>query len=50
MSPPPLRGRTATQCLDILKGRLPVQLDGGFGKDLLDIIASETVEASAWDS
>ena len=50
MSPPPLRGRTATQCLDILKGRLPVQLDGGFGKDLLDIIASESVEASAWDS
>ena len=50
MSPPPLRGQTATQCLEILKGRLPVQLDGRFGKDLLDLIAAETVETSPWDS
>lgn len=50
MSPPPVAGRTASQCLEILRTRLPVQLDGTFGKDLLAAIASETTEASPWDS
>jgi antitoxin (DNA-binding transcriptional repressor) of toxin-antitoxin stability system len=50
MSPPPLRGRTAAQSLEILQSRLPVQLDGRFADDLLAIIASESVAPSPWDS
>ena len=50
MSAPPLKGRTAAQCLDILRGRVPVQLDRRFGDDLLAIIASETTDAPPWDS
>jgi antitoxin (DNA-binding transcriptional repressor) of toxin-antitoxin stability system len=50
MSAPPLTGRTAAQCLDILRGRAPVPLDRRFGDDLLAIIASETTDAPPWDS
>ena len=50
MSAPPLTGRTAAQCLDILEGRVPVQLDHRFGDDLLAIIASETTGPSPCDS
>ena len=50
MSPPPLGSRTAAQCLDILRGRAPVQLDARFGDDLLAIIAAETTDTSPWDS
>ena len=50
MSAPPLKGRTAAQCLDILQGRVPVQLDRRFGDDLLAIIAAETTDTPPWDS
>jgi hypothetical protein len=50
MAPPPVRGRTAAQCLEILQGRLPVRLDGRFEDDLLAIIASGSVAPSPWDS
>ncbi len=50
MSAPPLKGRTAAQCLDILQGRGPVQLDRRFGDDLLAIIAAETTGTPPWDS
>jgi len=50
MSAPPLTGRTAAQCLDILQGRVPVQLDRRFGDDLLAIIAAETAGTPPWDS
>jgi hypothetical protein len=50
MSPPPLRGRTAARCLEILQNRLPVQLDGRFEDDLLAIIAAESIAPSPWDS
>jgi antitoxin (DNA-binding transcriptional repressor) of toxin-antitoxin stability system len=48
--PPPFRGRTAAQCLEILQGRLPIQLDGRFEDDLLAIISSESIAPSPWDS
>jgi hypothetical protein len=50
MSAPPLEARTAAQCLEILRGRVPVQLDDRFGDDLLAVIASETADAPPWDS
>ena len=50
MSAPPLTGRTAARCLDILQGRVPVQLDRRFGDDLLAIIAAETAGTPPWDS
>lgn len=50
MSAPPVSGRTAGQCLEILRSRLPVQLDERFGKDLLAVIASETIDRSPRDS
>ncbi len=50
MAAPPLASRTAAQCLDILQGRAPVQLDARFGDDLLAIIAAETTDTSPWDS
>lgn len=50
MSAPPLPGRTAAQALEILRGRLPVRLDGRFGEDLLAIIAAESTDRSSWDS
>ena len=50
MSAPPLGSRTAAQCLDVLQGRTPVQLDARFGDDLLAVIAAETTETPPWDS
>jgi antitoxin (DNA-binding transcriptional repressor) of toxin-antitoxin stability system len=50
MAAPPLGSRTAAQCLDILQGRAPVQLDARFGDDLLAILAAETTDTSPWDS
>jgi hypothetical protein len=51
MGPPPVRRRRASACLEILRGRTPVRLDGRFGEDLLGILAAEPVgEAPAWGS
>jgi hypothetical protein len=50
MSTPPVGSRTAAQCLDVLQGRAPVQLDTRFGDDLLNIIAAETTRIPPWDS
>ncbi len=50
MSAPPLGSRTAAQCLDVLQGRMPVQLDARYGDDLLAVIAAETTETPPWDS
>jgi hypothetical protein len=50
MSAPPLRGRTASQALGILRSRVPVRLDGRFGADLLAIIAAESSGHTPWDS
>jgi antitoxin (DNA-binding transcriptional repressor) of toxin-antitoxin stability system len=51
MGPPPVRGRRVAECLEILRGRTPVRLDGRFEEDLLGILAAEPVgEAPAWGS
>lgn len=50
MSAPPLRGRTTSQALEILRSRVPVRLDGRFGADLLAIIAAESTDRAPWDS
>jgi hypothetical protein len=44
MGPPPVRGRRASECLALLRGRSPVLLDDGFAADLLEVIAREPVE------
>ena len=51
MSPPPVDGRPGSACLEILRGRTPVLLDDEFGRDLLDVIATEPPPGdSPWDS
>jgi hypothetical protein len=51
MAPPPVRGRPASECLAILRGRPSLPLDGRFGEDLLRIIADEAAEErSTWGS
>ncbi len=51
IAPAPVEGRTAAQCVAVLRGRTPVLLDGRFGKDLLDLIRDERVEEPpSWDS
>ena len=51
MAPPPVSGRRGSECLALLRGRTPVLLDDGFGTELLDILAGETVEEPPpWDS
>jgi hypothetical protein len=44
MAPPVVAGRRASECLALLGGRTPVVLNGGFGKDLLSILAEEPAE------
>jgi antitoxin (DNA-binding transcriptional repressor) of toxin-antitoxin stability system len=48
MAPPPSGERKASECLDILRSRPAVLLDGRFGKDLLDILAGESAEERPW--
>ena len=51
MAPPPVLRRRASECLVLLGGRSEVVLDGQFARDLLDIIAGETLsERLSWDS
>ena len=51
MAPPPVAGRRASECLALLRGRAPALLDDRFGRDLLDVIASEPIEdRNLWDS
>ena len=51
MTPPPVVGRTTSECLAILRGRAPVLLDDRFGIDLEDVLATERIgEAPDWDS
>ncbi|MBA3258607.1 MAG: hypothetical protein H0T68_03960 [Gemmatimonadales bacterium] len=44
MAPPVVAGRRASECLALLGGRTPVVLNGGFGDDLLSILAEEPPE------
>lgn len=51
MTPPPVAPRRASECIVQLRNRSPVLLDSGFGGDLRDILAGESVEVPpAWDS
>lgn len=51
MVPPPILGRRASECLEILRGRSPVLLDDRFGEDLLEVLSGEPVdERPPWDS
>jgi prevent-host-death family protein len=51
ISPPPVRGRRASECLEILRGRAPVLLDRGFGEDLLGWLGQEPAEGGpSWGS
>jgi len=51
MAPPQAQGRSASECLAILRTRPQVLLDGRFGEDLLRIIAEEPAEErSSWGS
>lgn len=51
MAPPQAQGRTAAECLAILRTRPPVRLDDRFGEDLMGIIAEEPAEErSPWGS
>ena len=51
MAPPAIAPRRASECIALLRNRSPVVLDGRFGNDLRDILASEAVEEPAsWDS
>lgn len=50
IGPPPLPGRRASECLEILKSLPPVLLDDQFGRDMEEIIATEVVgEPPIWD-
>ncbi len=44
MAAPATTGRRASECLRLLQARPPVVLDGGFGDDLLEILAEEPIE------
>jgi antitoxin (DNA-binding transcriptional repressor) of toxin-antitoxin stability system len=49
--PPPVHGRRASECLELLRTRPPVLLDDRFGEDLLEILAREPLEERPkWDS
>ncbi len=51
MSPPPVDGRRASECLALLRGRTPVLLDDAFSSDLLDVLSTEPAEdRPSWDS
>ena len=52
MAPAPVRGRLASECLQLLRARSVVLLDEKFSTDLLQILAEECVEEkpSSWDS
>jgi antitoxin (DNA-binding transcriptional repressor) of toxin-antitoxin stability system len=51
MAPPPVRGRKASECLKLLRGRSPVVLDDKFAKDLKAILAAEArEERPSWGS
>jgi antitoxin (DNA-binding transcriptional repressor) of toxin-antitoxin stability system len=51
MTAPPPAGRTASECLLLLRGRPPVLLDDNFGNDLMDVITTERKEERpSWDS
>jgi antitoxin (DNA-binding transcriptional repressor) of toxin-antitoxin stability system len=51
IGPPPRRGRSAAECLALLRERAPVLLDEDFGADLLDAVAGEPPdERPSWDS
>lgn len=41
---PPVEGRRASECVEILHAREPVLLDDGFGDDLLEVLAEEPLE------
>ena len=44
IAPPAVRGRTVSQCLELVRSRSPVLLDEGFGDDLLAVVAGEPLE------
>ena len=51
MTPPPIDGRRASECLALFRGRTPVVLDDEFSNDLLDVLSTEpTEERPSWDS
>ena len=51
MAPPPINPRHASECIEHLRNRSPVLLDGGFGNDLRKILAGEASgEPPSWDS
>ncbi|MBI4617271.1 MAG: prevent-host-death protein [Planctomycetes bacterium] len=51
IAPPPVRGRTASECVELLRARSPVLLDEDFGTDLSRVLAEEPVEdRPAWGS
>lgn len=51
MTAPPLDGRSASECLALLRGRPSVLLDDKFSSDLMDIITTEPAEERpSWDS
>ncbi|GMU54676.1 MAG: hypothetical protein AMXMBFR33_38220 [Candidatus Xenobia bacterium] len=51
MTRPPVHGRKASECLDLLRGRTPVRLDDEFSTDLMAILEGEPVEdRHLWES
>lgn len=51
IAPPPVRGRRASECIEILRARSPVLLDDGFGEDIESVLAGEPVEERpSWGS
>lgn len=50
MTSPPLDGRRASKCLELLRGRPPSLLDDAFSRDLLDVVSTEAEERPSWDS
>lgn len=50
MTAPPVEGRRASQCLELLRGRPSSLLDDGFSRDLLDVVSTEAEERPSWDS
>jgi antitoxin (DNA-binding transcriptional repressor) of toxin-antitoxin stability system len=51
IGPPSGRGRSASECLALLRARSPVLLDEGFGADLLEVLSEEPhEERPGWDS
>ena len=51
MAPPTVSERVASECLALVRARSPVLLDDQFSKDLMDVLATESVEEPpSWDS